>query len=54
MADFLRKIQGTDQEIRWLNPPEEHSEENIAEGVAIRQVVRLYDPDGHVIEVAGH
>ena len=41
---FLAKIQETNQEIHWLNPPGEYGG---------RQVVRLYDPDGHVIEVAG-
>ena len=45
MAGFLTKIQESDPEIRWLNPPGEY------EG---RQVVRLYDPDDHVIEVAGY
>ena len=44
MTGFLQKIQTSAGEIRLLNE---------AETYADRQVVRLYDPDGHVIEVAG-
>ena len=54
MVGFLRKIQGARQEIRWLNPPEADLLVNDDENCVCRQVVRLYDPDGHVIEVAGY
>lgn len=54
MVGFLRKIQGARQEIRWLNPPEADLPVNDDGNCVCRRVVRLYDPDGHVIEVAGY
>ena len=46
MDGFLRRLEASQQEVCWLNPP--------TEDVAGRRVLRLYDPDRHVIEVAGH
>jgi len=54
MAGFLHKVQNAEQEIRWLNPPAEYLSEDKSREDGDRQVVRLYDPDGHVIEVAGY
>lgn len=54
MAGFLRKIQGAEQKIRWLNPPMDSNQKDGSKDVAQRKVIRLYDPDGHVIEVAGY
>lgn len=54
MTGFLRKIQGAAQEIRWLNPPIDASQNDETGELAGHQVVRLYDPDGHVIEVSGY
>lgn len=46
MDGFLRRLEELKQEVRWLNP--------LTEDGAGRLVLRLYDPDGHVIEVAGY
>ena len=54
MTGFLRKVQTAAQGIRWLNPPVDSCQNDGFKDVAHRQVVRLYDPDGHVIEVAGY
>lgn len=43
MDDFLEKLDAYPEEIRFLHPPKEH-----AWG---QRVVRLCDPDGHLIEV---
>lgn len=54
MAGFLSKIQNSDQKICWLNPPTGSLMTDENNDPIIRRVVRLYDPDGHVIEVAGY
>lgn len=54
MAGFFRKVEDAEHEIRWLNPPVDPSQKDDVGEYACRQVVRLYDPDGHVIEVAGY
>ena len=43
MDDFLKKLDAYPGEIRFLHPPKEHEWG--------QRVVRLYDPDGHLIEV---
>ncbi len=44
---FLEKIKGYPEPVRYLNPPETGGDPGG------RKVVRFYDPDGHLIEVAG-
>lgn len=46
LGTFLEKTEGYPEPVRYLNPPGTNQD---AGG---RRVVRLYDPDGHVIEVA--
>lgn len=41
---FLDKVEASDLEVAWIHPPVGQE--------SGRRVVRLYDPDGHVIEVA--
>ncbi|NBK92312.1 glyoxalase [bacterium 1XD21-13] len=43
MDDFLKKLEAYPEPVRYLNKPMEH-----AWG---QRVVRIYDPDGHMIEV---
>ena len=54
MEGFLYKLQKSGQTIHWLNPPVEDPDASETSEMASRQVVRFYDPDGHVIEVAGY
>lgn len=43
---FLEKAEGYPEPVRYLNPP------GTGQDAGGRRVVRLYDPDGHMIEVA--
>lgn len=43
MDSFIEKLKSSSYEIEYVNPPMEHDWG--------QRVIRLYDPDGHIIEV---
>lgn len=45
MESFIEKLNHSSYEIEYVNPPMENNWG--------RQVIRIYDPDGHIIEVGG-
>lgn len=45
MDSFIEKLNHSSYEIEYVNPPMENNWG--------RRVIRIYDPDGHIIEVGG-
>lgn len=43
MDSFIEKLKSSSYEIKYVNPPMEHDWG--------QRVIRIYDPDGHIIEV---